>query len=1186
MGNLRRTVMSLAAAAALMAATTVAATAEAPDTTKTLTGVADPVGTVVDGTGDVYVSQGKGTKVEVFDSGATTANPAKTITGLDHPRGLAFDRDGNLYVANTYANNVLVFDLGSSRSTPIRTLTGVSYPAGVVIDSQGYVYVAPLLDSSLAVFPPDRTTPDSTLAVTGLERVNSLAIDSNDNIYVGQQVPAAAGVQVVPSGSQTPDPDWKLTTTAVTSLGVNSMDQLYVGHSGGTPGVDVYNPGQTAPDPALAPTGMLIPLSIGFSHDDTAFIGNSDVGVENVLVYPPVSPPAPSFDCTGDVQSYVVPDWTSQLQVTLRGAQGGGAAGGRGGKTSATVSVAPGSTIQVNVGCKGGGTDSGAGGYNGGADAGNKYGSTGSHLSAFTGGGGASDIRIGDCAITSNCGLDARVLVAGGGGGGEARTKKSFSGGAGGSPATNGKSDPALGVGGPGKAATDKAGGAGGAKASLGSGGSGSTGTKGLGGSGGDSGSKTGTGPGAGGGGGLYGGGGGGSGNSSGEKLGIGGAGGGGTSGVGPAGTQIVGAVTYSNGAQAGDGSVDITALPRPLVVATTSLADGTTAGPYSQQLQATGGIPAYTWEIIAGSLPTGLSLAPGGEISGTPTQQGDFHITVRVTDQADVTASRELALHVDAGISITTSSLPVGSVGVAYDETLVSQGGTGAASWEIDSGSLPDGLTLNGATGQISGTADSPGTKSFVVKVTGNDSSTATAPLSIVVTEELVITTESPLPDAIEGSLYSAALVADGGQTPYAWSISSGSLPDGLNLDPGTGVISGMPTATGTSTFHASVLDDLGTTKSKEFTITVNDFVHVVTSDLPKAVASKAYSTQLEASGGSAPYAWSIDSGALPEGLHLQQHTGVISGDPLVAETAAFTVEVVDANGEIDTRDLGITVQPAPAELQIDTTSVPEAALGERYVAEVKASGGKQPYRWAVTSGSLPAGVSLNADTGTISGTPTDAGRSDFELRVTDDYGTASSRQFTLTVASDPPTVSVRLNNVAAKTPAQVRATYDVTVAGGSAATGSAHVMDGTRVVCTANIVQGAGSCSGSLDSVGQKSLKASFSGSVSGYPVARAASPAVTTQSVALIVSKHTLSGKKCPRQLLVAGTSAKKVTIDRKKGSKWVSVGSATPKADGSFGKKLTGNFDTIKLRVSNSLGKSPVFTVKKPPGQKCS
>lgn len=915
-----RKAASLTAAVSLAAVglAVVAEPASAQEPDGTITGVTSPQGLAVKpvgpGAGNLYVAGSRGSTVSVVEAGHTSPTPSMEISGLNHPRAVAFDSAGLLYIANSFASNVLVYDVSNpTNPSLVRTLTGVSTPFGVAVNSTGTVFASSGLDTTVMVFDAGATTPNPTKTLTGLTKANAVAVDRNDNIYVSNGF--GSTVQVFDSGATTPDDSKTLSgLNNPQGIAVTAIGRVYVSNGYGANAL-VYNPDQTTPDPALTLTGSVQPQGIAINDSDTVYLGNGDTAADNILVYNPPTPPSPTFNCTGAAQDYQVPDWATRVTVKLKGAQGGGSAGGQGGTTTSTIAVTPGSAIQVNVGCMPAGGAPQTGGFNGGANAGDAGGSSGAHLGAYNGGGGASDIRIGDCAATLNCTNAARVVVAGGGGGGETRASKAHRGGAGGAPtAGDGANDPWIGVGGPGKGGSASAGGAGGKTAAFSGGTKGSAGTAGSGGVGGSSKANAASGPGAGGGGGLFGGGGGGAGDHV-TGSGIGGAGGGGSSGIGPAGTAIASNTSYNNGSVTGDGSVTITPVQSPLTVTTTSLADGTETVAYSQQLQASGGLPGYTWALAAGSslAGTGLTLLPGGELQGTPpgSSTGTYNFTVEVSDTDGHTATKPLTLIIDSGIAITTSSLPDGSESVAYSQTLSSSGGGGATAWAIDSGALPPGLALNASTGAISGTPTVADVFNFVVKVTGTDTSTALAPLSITITEPLAVTTSSPLAVGVVGSSYHLQLSSVGGIGPNNWS-TSGSLPGGLSVD-SAGLLSGTPTGSGTFTFTAEVTDSLTTTATKDLTVTINPALTIATTSVPNGTVSTAYSQALATSGGVGPDSWAVTAGELPAGLSLEQHTGEIVGTPTSVGAFDFTVTATDSLSATASQPLSIAVGAAP---------------------------------------------------------------------------------------------------------------------------------------------------------------------------------------------------------------------------------------------------------------------------------
>jgi len=146
------------------------------------------------------------------------------------------------------------------------------------------------------------------------------------------------------------------------------------------------------------------------------------------------------------------------------------------------------------------------------------------------------------------------------------------------------------------------------------------------------------------------------------------------------------------------------------------------------------------------------------------------------------------------------------------------------------------------------------------------------------------------------------------------------GSLPDGLELDPWTGEISGVPTVAGTWSFMVHLADSsyAGCGDARAFTLTVHETPPVVitTQSLPGGCQNAPYSAMLEASGGVAPYTWSIASGSLPAGLWLDSSTGEIGGTPLTAGTASFTVEVTDCSSTVknDHKAFSLSIVTAPA--------------------------------------------------------------------------------------------------------------------------------------------------------------------------------------------------------------------------------------------------------------------------------
>ena len=344
---------------------------------------------------------------------------------------------------------------------------------------------------------------------------------------------------------------------------------------------------------------------------------------------------------------------------------------------------------------------------------------------------------------------------------------------------------------------------------------------------------------------------------------------------------------------------------------------------------------------------------------------------------------------------TITTTSLPAATTGASYSTVLAASGGTAPYAWSLTSGSLPAGLALDEATGAITGTPSSAGNVDFTVRATDDAGQASSRSLSISVAAPVEVAT-SPLPDGTTGAPYSQTLGVAGGAGPYAWSVTSGLLPTGLALGASTGEISGAPSATGTFGFTVRATDSAGRTGSRVVQIVVGAPVSVSTSSLATGTTGQSYAQSLAATGGTAPYSWSVSAGSLPVGLVLTS-SGSITGTPSASGTASFTVRAEDNRGASATRALSIAVA---SPVSVTTASLTSGTVGTSYSRTVAATGGTGAYTWAVTSGTLPAGLSLGASTGTISGTPTTAGTFTFTVRAIDGASRTGSASPTITIA------------------------------------------------------------------------------------------------------------------------------------------------------------------------------------------
>ena len=317
-----------------------------------------------------------------------------------------------------------------------------------------------------------------------------------------------------------------------------------------------------------------------------------------------------------------------------------------------------------------------------------------------------------------------------------------------------------------------------------------------------------------------------------------------------------------------------------------------------------------------------------------------------------------------------TPQALPNGTVGKPYAVLLQATGGTPPLNWQIPSAQIPSGLSLDPASGTISGV---PVLSSFATAyVIVNDASTlpqqASKYVDFKISDVLAVITTA-LPTAIVGVLYKAVLQAAGGFKPYLWSVEP-SMPAGLILDPASGEITGTPQVAKTSVYTFTVTDQLPTSASVQIDLEVGPpSVAIETSELPSTTVGGIFHVTLQASGGTPPYRWLVQ-GNLPQGLSLDSSAGLVAGTPQVAGTTGSKVTVMDSLSTKASRMLNFTVEPAPS---ISTRVLPGPMQGQPYSGAVEATGGLRPFSWS--AGGLPNGIRLDAGSGHLSGTPQGGG-------------------------------------------------------------------------------------------------------------------------------------------------------------------------------------------------------------------
>jgi hypothetical protein len=566
------------------------------------------------------------------------------------------------------------------------------------------------------------------------------------------------------------------------------------------------------------------------------------------------------------------------------------------------------------------------------------------------------------------------------------------------------------------------------------------------------------------------------------------------------------------------------------------------------------------------------------------------FFPTSLAAAQARYQAARNLYAQIateaaQGPLSISTTTLPDGAINVSYSASLAATGGTTPYTWSITSGTLPTGLSLKSTTGVISGVPTATGTFNFTARATdsSNPVQTASVPLSIAIntTQEFSLWPNTATPTTVDGGPDSAVelgvkfrsdtagyiagirfykastntgthvgnlwnssgtLLASGtftGESASGWQQMKFSSPAAINAN--TTYVASYHANSGhysadTNYFAATGLDNpplhaladgasggdgvyrYGTTSTfpNQTWYSCNYWVDVLfrataapslssISIVPSSATVTTGSSQRFTATGR--YSDGSTQDLTTQATWASSNTAVatINSSGVASALTAGTTAISASSASVSATAT-LVVQAAP--LAITTSTLPNGTVNTSYSTTLAATGGTPPYSWAITTGSLPSGLALNAGTGVISGTPVSSGTFNFTAQVTDHSNSTQTaiKNLGIVIAASQPTVTIWPATATPNTPdggpdssVELGVKFRSDVAG---------YITGIRFYKAST---NTGTHVGALwSSSGQKLASASFSGeTASGWQQVNFSTPVAISANTVYIASYHAKSG-----------------------------------------------------------------------------
>ena len=373
--------------------------------------------------------------------------------------------------------------------------------------------------------------------------------------------------------------------------------------------------------------------------------------------------------------------------------------------------------------------------------------------------------------------------------------------------------------------------------------------------------------------------------------------------------------------------------------------------------------------------------------------------VTVIVTDSLAQTASQSISITIYSKPTLNCTAGAAGVVGTPYSSTPCTGSG-GVTPYSYTASGLPPGLSINAGTGAITGTPTTAGVyNNVVVIVTDSLAQTASQTISITIYSKPTLNCTAGAAGVVGTPYSSTPCTASGAVTPYSYTATG--LPPGLLINAGTGAITGTPTTAGTyNSVTVIVTDSLAQTASQTISITIYSKPTLnCTAGAAGVVGTPYSSTPCTASGGVTPYYYTASG--LPPGLSINAGTGAIAGTPTAAGVYNSVIVIVtDSLAQTASQTISITIYSKPT---LNCTAGAAGVVGTPYSSTpCTASGGVTPYSY--TASGLPPGLSINAGTGAITGTPTTAGvYNNVVVIVTDSLAQTASQTISITIYSKP---------------------------------------------------------------------------------------------------------------------------------------------------------------------------------------